>query len=103
LKNASNTSNEEIERRISQLKTARDARARELDQKRVEWRRLSDRIGATDNAGVKDRNQITSDDYRQMSDQLFQAEIARYAAEAKLNQLRGEKLLPEDPQERQRI
>lgn len=103
LKNAANTSNEEIERRISQLKTARDARARELDQKRVEWRRLSDRVGATDNAGVKDRNQITSEDYRQMSDQLFQAEIARYATEAKLNQLRGEKLLPEDPQERQRL
>lgn len=103
LKNASSISNQETERRIQQLKTDRDARARELELKRLEWRRLSDRAGANDNAGVKDRNLITSDDYRQWSDQLFQVEIARYATEAKLEQLRAEKLLPEDEQARQQV
>ncbi|WP_406701326.1 polysaccharide biosynthesis tyrosine autokinase (plasmid) [Singulisphaera sp. Ch08] len=94
LKNASSTSNEDIERRIVQLKADRDTRIRELESKRAEWRRLSDRIGAADTAGVKDRNLITGDDYRLLSDRLSQVEIERYATQAKLDQLRSEKQVP---------
>jgi succinoglycan biosynthesis transport protein ExoP len=103
LKNASNTSNEDTERRIEQLKTDRDTRIRELEAKRAEWRRLSDHIGAADNAGVKDRNLITSDDYRVWSDRLSQVEIERYATQAKIEQLRGEKLLPAGDQDRTQL
>lgn len=103
LKNASNTSNEDAERRIEQLKTDRDTRIRELEAKRAEWRRLSDRIGAADNAGVKDRNLITSDDYRVWSDRLSQVEIERYATQAKIEQIRGERLLPGSDPDRSQL
>jgi len=93
LKNAANTSNEDTERRITQLKEDRDTRIRELEAKRAEWRRLSDRIGAADKAGVKDRNLITSEDYRVWSDRLSQVEIERFATQGRLEQLRSEKLL----------
>ena len=93
LKYASTTSNQDIERRIEQLKADRDKRIRDLDMKRAELRRVSERIGAADEAGVKDRNQITSDDYRVWSDRLSQVEIDRIAAEAGLEQLRTEEEL----------
>ncbi|WP_422931943.1 polysaccharide biosynthesis tyrosine autokinase [Singulisphaera sp. PoT] len=97
VKSVSNMTDEETKQRIEQLRKEIDKRKVELDQKRVEWKNLSDQIGAADIDGLKDKNSVTSDDYRQLSDQLAKVEMERVSAQAELEFLRGEKLDPARP------
>jgi capsular exopolysaccharide synthesis family protein len=94
LAHSSSTSNEDILRQIDRLKIAAEKHAAELNSKRELLRSLSNKIGAADAEGLKNSNMITTEDYRQWSNQLTEAEFARISTEAELQELRAQKELP---------
>lgn len=94
LKNAASLTSDETKQRIEQLRKGEEDYQRELEEKRRDSLRLSERFGAADIEGVKDSNSITSDDYRLLSDQLAKVEIERVTLEAELEHFRRQKLAP---------
>jgi capsular exopolysaccharide synthesis family protein len=98
-KSASDTNDEEVTAKLKQLEGAREAKSIEVTQKRSEIKALQERNGNVDLQGVKDRNLVTVEEYRQLSNELLRVQIEINKAEAQLAQLQNEQ--PAGPEERQ--
>ena len=79
------------QKKINRLKDVLETQKLKVDNARKEVESLHQSIGSADVERLKNRNFASLDRYRQLSEQLTNVEIQRYAAKAKLDQLRNEK------------
>jgi succinoglycan biosynthesis transport protein ExoP len=79
------------QKKITRLKDVLETQKLKVDGARKEVQSLHQTIGSADVERLKNRNFASLDRYRQLSEQLTNVEIQRYAAKAKLDQLRNEK------------
>ena len=80
------------------LQEARDARNREVEQRRAEIVALATKLGAVDSARARDRDAVALEQYKTLSNQLLQTDLELMATQSRLDQLRERSQSPDlDP------
>jgi capsular exopolysaccharide synthesis family protein len=91
------TYDESTQIRIKQLKGLQAEHQAEYEKQRRVLEKLNADIGAANEKAVKDRNSVTVETYRRLSEELTEVKIKRFTAQNELDQLRNEKTLPARP------
>jgi capsular exopolysaccharide synthesis family protein len=90
VKQAGDTNSSEIEEKIRQLDQARLDKEKEVGDKRNAIKKLQEAHGEIDVAGARERNSVTVEEYRQLSNELLRVQIESVKADAQLAQLQAE-------------
>ncbi len=90
VKSAGDMTNEETDLKIKQLDEARLEKEREVKQKRDAITEEQKKTGNFDATSVKDRNSVTVEEYRQLSNELVRVQIEIVKAEAQLAGLQND-------------
>jgi capsular exopolysaccharide synthesis family protein len=90
IKSAGDVNSDEIEMKIKQLEDARLEKANEVKQKREAIAEEQKRAGLFDQGQVKDRNTVSVEEYRQLSNELLRVQIDIVKAEAELAGLQND-------------
>jgi succinoglycan biosynthesis transport protein ExoP len=90
VKQALDTNSEETDQKVRQLEEARLAKEGEVTQKRNAIKELQKAHGDIDVTSAKDRNSVTIEEYRTLSNELLRVQIEIVKAEAQLAQLQAE-------------
>jgi succinoglycan biosynthesis transport protein ExoP len=88
LKATMQTYNASTEKKIERMKVVKKDQDEQVRTKRAEVQGLQKQVGASDLDLLKNRNGVSIDTYRQLSEELTRVEIARYQLKAQLDQLR---------------
>jgi capsular exopolysaccharide synthesis family protein len=90
VKQAYDTNNEETDLKIKQLEEARGEKNRMVNEKRAAIKDQQAKNGDIDVNDVKNRNMVTVEEYRQLSNELMRVNIETVKTEAQLAQLQAE-------------
>ncbi len=90
VKQAYDVNNEETDQKIKQLDEARISKEKEVTEKRNAIKKIQEEHGDIDVAGAKERNSVTIEEYRTLSNELLRVQIEIVKAEAQLAQLQAE-------------
>ena len=90
LKVAIETSEEETEKRRRLLRDVKVERTQDVDRKRQMIAGLVARLGTIDAGQARDRNSVTIEQYRVLTNQLIQTELGLVDAQATFDQIQGE-------------
>jgi polysaccharide biosynthesis transport protein len=90
LKAAMQTYDASTQRKIDRLKAVRDGQEKEVERLRREVKVQQEKIGASDIDAVKNRNNISAEGYRRVSEELTGVEIKLIQTKARLDQYRDE-------------
>jgi capsular exopolysaccharide synthesis family protein len=90
VRQALDLNSEETDQKVKQLDEARLAKEKEVADKRNAIKELQKAHGDIDVAGAKERNTVTVEEYRQLSNELLRVQIEIVKAEAQLAQLQAD-------------
>ena len=94
LKVASDSNNQDTERKIQRLTESKAERFSEVEQKRAALRQLTNKLGTVNIAEVKGRNTVSVEQYHRLSSQLLDVELLLMKAEGRLSHLQNEQKAP---------
>jgi capsular exopolysaccharide synthesis family protein len=90
LKVALDANEEETEKRCRRLREVKEERTVAVRQKRDAIAALVGRIGTVDSSQARDRNSVTIEHYKMLTNQLLQADLELVEEQARLDQLQNE-------------
>ena len=90
LKVALDTNEEETEKRCRRLREVKEERTVAVRQKRDAIASLVSRIGTVDSSQARDRNSVTVEHYKMLTNQLLQVDLELVEEQARLDQLQNE-------------